>query len=524
MPGLETLSEGETHVSGILPVVKGGILSGRITDSKSGGPRSNIIMQIVPSGGQPTGMPDFRVVTDAQGKYAFRLPPGEHGLSIQLGPPTKIHVQSGQTVVHDVAIAPWGDAPPQKPRNLAVTVVGPTGKPVPYASVLVDMQNAFMGDTVFHADGNGKLTLTDYEYRPPTTLRARAGGLATAAPKTFINETEGLLKLQPNVLGSLTGKIEGTGGQPFADVPVMLFEKSGTFGVGRNVVRTDKSGRYRFEGLWPDFNYSTAAYRIGWIGAMGEETRAKPGATATLAPIKLRQATGSVAGRVVDSKGEPIGGASVNVGDVYAITDRKGGFRISGIEDRGFISVYAGSSRFGNKPYRNHEKDLVIVVQEPSSQGPGRPGGGEATPAIGSPAPELLATEALDGKPIHLADFKSHVVVLDFWGIHCGPCVGAIPSVQRLWNQYSAMGVVVIGLHNSGESLADIKKFVKDNGLKYSILPDADDDAGSFGKTFREYGVFAIPSVVVIDQNGKIAAYNISADDAFNKVGELLAK
>lgn len=85
------------------------------------------------------------------------------------------------------------------------------------------------------------------------------------------------------------------------------------------------------------------------------------------------------------------------------------------------------------------------------------------------------------------------------------------------------MGVIVIGLHNARENIDDIKKFVKDKGIDYPVVRDADDDLGSFGKTFRAYGVVAVPSVVVIDWEGRVAAYNDSADDAFQKVGELLA-
>jgi len=304
----------------------------------------------------------------------------------------------------------------------------------------------------------------------------------------------------------------------------MLIEKAGSMGFGRSVVRSDKQGLYRFDGLWPDHLYSTLVSEIGWVESIGDDVHLKQGRITVLSPLKLRRAQGSVAGRVVDVQGNPIAGAAVSDGDVRGVSDSKGAFRLTGVERDGTINVNSDSEHFGLKSFRGLPQDLVVVVQEPKPRYSDNSAVGASGPAVGSPAQELISGMALDGKTVRLADFKSHVVVLDFWGIHCGPCVGALPAVQRIWKQYASMGVVVIGMHNAGDNLAEIRKFVKENDLQYPIVLDADDENGSFGKTFRAYGVFSIPSVVVIDQKRNIAAYNVSAEDAFQKVGELLAK
>src|SRR5438105_2894474 len=55
--------------------------------------------------------------------------------------------------------------------------------------------------------------------------------------------------------------------------------------------------------------------------------------------------------------------------------------------------------------------------------------------------------EALTGlKELKSVDARE-VVLLDFWGTWCGPCVKKLPEVQALHEQFQGKGLVVIGVH-----------------------------------------------------------------------------
>ena len=84
--------------------------------------------------------------------------------------------------------------------------------------------------------------------------------------------------------------------------------------------------------------------------------------------------------------------------------------------------------------------------------------------------------------------------MLDFWGIWCGPCKKEMPEIEKIWQEYKGKGLVVIGVHTSGTSFEDIKKFIEEK--KYTF-PIALDDKG---QTIDAYGIKAFPQQVLIDK------------------------
>ncbi len=93
---------------------------------------------------------------------------------------------------------------------------------------------------------------------------------------------------------------------------------------------------------------------------------------------------------------------------------------------------------------------------------------------------------------------KGKVVLLDFWGTWCGPCVKKLPDVQALAERYADRGLVVIGMHSDqdGETCA---KFVKEKKLTYPIAIDS-------GKTAEAFAISAWPTVFLIDKAGKVVS------------------
>ncbi|MFG2989559.1 TlpA disulfide reductase family protein [Streptomyces sp. NPDC048257] len=124
-------------------------------------------------------------------------------------------------------------------------------------------------------------------------------------------------------------------------------------------------------------------------------------------------------------------------------------------------------------------------------------------PADRPAAPEL-AGDDLDGKPVGLAGFRGHVVVLNVWGSWCGPCRAEADDLERLDRQTRDEGVRFLGINTRDPDRAAARTFVRTHGLGF---PSLHDPTGELLLRFPPalLNPQAIPSTLVIDRRGRIA-------------------
>jgi thiol-disulfide isomerase/thioredoxin len=139
---------------------------------------------------------------------------------------------------------------------------------------------------------------------------------------------------------------------------------------------------------------------------------------------------------------------------------------------------------------------------------------------IGQPAPEIDGRDLDTGKPVKLADHHGKVVVLDFWGWWCGPCIGAMPALIEAYDHYKGKPVAIIALHDQSvqsrdaydRKFTEIKRQIWNNrDLPFQVAvdrPDPELAAGASetgrGITCKRYGIHLFPTTLVIDQEGKV--------------------
>ncbi|RFS83354.1 TlpA family protein disulfide reductase [Actinomadura spongiicola] len=127
--------------------------------------------------------------------------------------------------------------------------------------------------------------------------------------------------------------------------------------------------------------------------------------------------------------------------------------------------------------------------------------------------------QRLDGTPARLADLKGKVVVVNFWASWCAPCRGEAPSLQQVYDENKAKGVEFLGV-NFKDSKDNALAFERRFKVTYPSLFDAD---GQVTLAFREVPPSAIPSTLVLDRQGRIAARVIGAT-TFSKLNPLVTK
>lgn len=117
---------------------------------------------------------------------------------------------------------------------------------------------------------------------------------------------------------------------------------------------------------------------------------------------------------------------------------------------------------------------------------------------LGEPA-AAFELQTADGESFRLEDQRGRVVVLDFWATWCGPCVAAMPELQKLQEKFADRNVLVVGV-NQRESAEDVAKFVARKEFTFTQVLDEDGSVGD------QFGVTGIPQTVVVDPEGVIQA------------------
>ncbi|MBK9384300.1 MAG: redoxin domain-containing protein [Planctomycetes bacterium] len=117
----------------------------------------------------------------------------------------------------------------------------------------------------------------------------------------------------------------------------------------------------------------------------------------------------------------------------------------------------------------------------------------------GAPAPEIAGVNwhnAPKGEPPTLESLRGQVLLLEFWGTWCAPCVRAMPRIQQLHERYAERGVTVLAL--SYETPEVLEPFLKKH--RYTFQSGSDPEK----QVIEAYGISGWPTSVVIDAEGKV--------------------
>jgi thiol-disulfide isomerase/thioredoxin len=126
-----------------------------------------------------------------------------------------------------------------------------------------------------------------------------------------------------------------------------------------------------------------------------------------------------------------------------------------------------------------------------------------------APAVDLQGS-TLDGKPWSLADRRGKVVVVNVWASWCPPCRAEAPALARTARRFAAKGVEFVGV-DTRDSATSGQGYVDHFAIPYPNLVDTD---GRLILAFRDsLPAASIPTTLVIDQQGRVAARALSEVD-----------
>jgi thiol-disulfide isomerase/thioredoxin len=115
-----------------------------------------------------------------------------------------------------------------------------------------------------------------------------------------------------------------------------------------------------------------------------------------------------------------------------------------------------------------------------------------------------LNLQDFDGKAVSSDRFKGSIVVLDFWATWCVPCIGEIPTLNKLQEKYGARGVKVVGVALASGEANEVKPFVGRNKMKYTVLMGDDDQV-------YDLNVVGFPTTYLVTRDMKVFRRYIGA-------------
>jgi thiol-disulfide isomerase/thioredoxin len=128
-------------------------------------------------------------------------------------------------------------------------------------------------------------------------------------------------------------------------------------------------------------------------------------------------------------------------------------------------------------------------------------------PAERRAAPPLRGT-TIEGRPYDGSALRGAVAVVNVWGSWCGPCKKEQPELNRAAAAHPEVRFLGIAVRDEPAAAA---AHARRYGVPYPSLLD---EGSRIVASFRDLPPAAVPSTILLDRQGRVAALLIGATDA----------
>lgn len=98
------------------------------------------------------------------------------------------------------------------------------------------------------------------------------------------------------------------------------------------------------------------------------------------------------------------------------------------------------------------------------------------------------------GEKVGKKEMKGKVVVLEYWGVNCPPCIASLPHLAEMDREHRSDGLVIIGAECQMSSKDEMKPLLEKAKVEYTIVEGAE----------GPIEVSAIPRVFVFGTDGNL--------------------
>ncbi len=122
------------------------------------------------------------------------------------------------------------------------------------------------------------------------------------------------------------------------------------------------------------------------------------------------------------------------------------------------------------------------------------------------------------GGTVSLADYRGKIVLIQYWATWSEPCKQDVATLKDLLAKYGRSGFVIVGVNLDG-SPKEMADFVKQNSVSW---PQIFEEGGQDSRPATELGILTLPTMLLLDQQGRVVNRNIQAAEVEREIKRLL--
>jgi thiol-disulfide isomerase/thioredoxin len=173
-----------------------------------------------------------------------------------------------------------------------------------------------------------------------------------------------------------------------------------------------------------------------------------------------------------------------------------------------------------SKEFEDKESDALRYYRQVASAFPQTDAGEKAAGAVRrleSVGKRIdLKGRTIDNQPFSLADLRGRPVVIHYWATWCEPCKQDMKQLRRLQARYKDLQLVGVNVDTTRNLAAE---YLRQNSLPWSQL--FDEGGLESSPLAKAFGVQTLPTMMLVDQAGKVVRHNVRADELDSELEKL---
>jgi thiol-disulfide isomerase/thioredoxin len=157
-----------------------------------------------------------------------------------------------------------------------------------------------------------------------------------------------------------------------------------------------------------------------------------------------------------------------------------------------------------------------IAKEFPESAAAKKAAGAQARlDAVGKPV--ALSGQSPSGSPVDLATYQGKVVLIQYWATWSAPAKADMATLKELWNKYNG-SFVIVGV-SLDHNVKNLNAYLAEHPLPW---PQIFEEGGLDSRPANLLGILTVPTMILVDPQGKVVSRNIAIADVESEVKKLL--